>query len=200
MNKATRISLLLSVALLGTSCSEAGDTLSPGVSPQAGAFSSGALASVKGADSEDQMPENMDAIASYSSSPNTDANGAQKSFAMIGPLGGSLRHGDFEIVVPAGAVSAMTKFSIMTFPENNTRKHALASFSPHRTFSAPITLRVPLSATESAGATDVSVLWWNGSAWVAQRTTATSDGRLETQTTHFSLYGTQRRGFTLAGG
>lgn len=130
--------------------------------------------------------------------------GARIVSAFIDSAGGSLRIDDFEIVVPAGAVSITTRFSIKLPPANSNgaSKRALAEFSPHNVaFAVPVTIRLPLEATNADA--DAPVTWWspNGKQWVDQPTTATTDGRIEAQVDHFSYYGTRlRRGITIAGG
>jgi hypothetical protein len=119
----------------------------------------------------------------------------------IGPEGGTLRLLDFEIVVPPGAVSSRTRFSIRLPVDPNARGHAMAEFLPHNvTFAVPVTLRLPYSGT-TAEDLDSRVLWWSGSTWVPFETEMV-DGRLQTTTTHFSTYGTEdtSRGIIPLGG
>jgi hypothetical protein len=123
------------------------------------------------------------------------------AMAWIGPEGGSVRILDFEIVVPAGAVSSRTRFGIRLPVDPWQSKHAVAEFTPHNvTFAVPVTLRLPYSGTTAEG-TASRVLWWSGSDWVPFDTEVV-DGRLETTTSHFSLYGTEEpsRGITPLGG
>jgi hypothetical protein len=118
-----------------------------------------------------------------------------------GPEGGSLRILDFEVVVPAGAVSSRTRFGIRLPVDPHQADRAMAEFTPHNvTFAKPVTLRLPYRGTTAEDAAS-RILWWNGSAWVPF-TTELKDGRLETTTTHFSTYGTEepRRGITPLGG
>ncbi|MBI4410661.1 MAG: hypothetical protein HY561_13195 [Gemmatimonadetes bacterium] len=118
---------------------------------------------------------------------------------LIGPAGGSLSIGGFETVVPPGAVSIPTLFTILV-SLGDERVHA--EFGPHdQTFLQPVTLRTPYLGTTAEGKA-VRVLWWDGASWVPLETTVTADGRLEASTTHFSEYGTEEelRGITVSGG
>jgi hypothetical protein len=123
------------------------------------------------------------------------------AMAWIGAEGGTLRLLDFEIVVPPGAVSTRTRFSIRLPVDPHARAHAMAEFLPHNvTFAVPVTLRLPYAGT-TAENSDARVLWWSGSAWVPFATELV-DGRLQSTTTHFSTYGTEAtsRGITPLGG
>lgn len=108
--------------------------------------------------------------------------------AMIGPEGGSLRVGDFEIIVPAGAVDRPKNFSIRVPTDPRLAIKAYAEFGPHMHFNKPVTIRLPAASTEVVG--QPYVLWWAGSFWWPLSTTATSDGRIEAKVDHFSIYGT----------
>jgi hypothetical protein len=128
------------------------------------------------------------------------------SFAsqLIGPTGGSISLAGFSVDVPAGAVTQTTLFTI-TLPTNGRAlKSVLASFGPHgTTFNVPVTLTLPFAGTSAEGGTGIHVLWFDGSGWVALPTDRTSDGRIQTRTTHFSDYGTEEqdstgRGVTLS--
>lgn len=148
---------------------------------------------------DDDVIPDLDSVARYTSE--RTSNGVEMASVRIGPEGGSIRLHDFEVVVPPGAVDREITFRIRILPEPAQKKHAWASFSPHNhQFNVPVTLRVPFQATESAGAPDTHVLWWNTNTWIELPTTLTPDGRLETQTDHFSKYATQRRGITMVGG
>lgn len=148
------------------------------------------------------LPGDLCSIAEFDTT--VAINGARIVSAFIDSAGGSLRLGDFEIVVPAGAVATKTRFSIKLPPANSSSasKRALAEFSPHNVdFAQPVTIRLPLEATNADP--DAPITWWstNGKQWVDQPTTATTDGRIEAQVDHFSYYGTRlRRGITIAGG
>lgn len=110
----------------------------------------------------------------------------------IGPSGGSLRLFDFEIVVPPGAVSKPTRFTIRLPADPSLAERVFAEFSPHgQRFAVPITLRLPLNGTTSEGGSP-RVLWFDGNQWVPYTTSLTSDGRIETKTNHFSEYGTEQ--------
>jgi hypothetical protein len=202
MSRTVRLSVLLLCLAFVASCSDARDALSPDAHTLASSVSAvpdraPAAAHDDGA-GEDALPDDLSEIALFSIA--SASSGVQIASAVIGAKGGSLRLGDFEMVVPAGAVSSATHFSIRTFPEGNGR-HAVASFLPHRTFDRPVTVRVPLDATASAHDVDAHVMWWDGHQWIPFPSSVTADGRLETNTSHFSIYGTEcRRGFTLVGG
>lgn len=112
----------------------------------------------------------------------------------IGPGGGSVRVGDFEIVVPAGAVSRATKFSIRLPADPTGADYAYAHFEATGAFSR-VTIRLPRVHTDAdSGA---RVLWWDGSRgkWYVQPTTQRADGRIEAQVDHFSIYGTEWTGW-----
>ena len=131
--------------------------------------------------------------------------GARVAWEVIGPAGGRVELSGFEIVVPAGAVDRPQRFSIRLPPrESRQARFVHAVFEPHNVrFDVPVTLRTPLEGTTSEGY-DARVLWWNErrTNWVELPTVPTDDGRLEIETDHFSIYGTQRtsRGVTVAGG
>ena len=169
------------------------DVSAPGSEPCAPADSQDTVAE----DSE-PLPEDLCAVALYL--PDAPRPGRTMEAAMIGPEGGSLRLGDFEIIVPAGAVSTPTRFSIALPAGGKAADHALAEFLPHnRTFALPLTIRLPRATTESAPG--VPVTWWQKSTktWIDQQTVEVGDGRIETSVDHFSYYAT-RRGVTIAGG
>ncbi|MBD0319579.1 MAG: hypothetical protein ICV87_04550 [Gemmatimonadetes bacterium] len=111
--------------------------------------------------------------------------------AWIGPAGGSVEYYGFRIVVPAGAVSKVTMFTI-TLPKEGTER-ALAEFGPHNvTFAQPITIELPYAGTTAEGY-DARALWYDESAraWTDVGGTLSADGlRVKTTVTHFSEYGT----------
>ena len=143
-------------------------------------------------------PEDLCSVARYL--PDAPRPGRAINGATIGPEGGSIRLGDFEIIVPAGAVSTPTYFSIKMPPPGKAADHAFAEFQPHNvTFAVPVTIRLPRATTESeAGA---PITWWQQSTktWIDQQTVEVGDGRIEAAVDHFSYYAT-RRGVTIAGG
>lgn len=124
-------------------------------------------------------------------------------FAMrfIGPQGGRLSLAGFEVIVPPGAVSKYTLFSIRIPVELTTSEFVRAEFGPHQRFAVPVTIRLPLRGT-TAENTPAHILWWNGYEWEPFPTTSTDDGRIETQTPHFSEFGTEdpSKGIILVGG
>lgn len=125
------------------------------------------------------------------------------AMAWIGPAGGSVRLLDFEIVVPPGAVSSVTRFGIRLPVDPQQSEHAVAEFLPHNVrFREPVTLRLPYHGTTAQDSGTPHVVWWSGSAWEQFTTRVLEDGRIETQTSHFSLYGTEEpsRGITPLGG
>jgi hypothetical protein len=124
---------------------------------------------------------------------------------MIGPDGGQLALAGFELIVPPGAVSKYTLFSIRLPVDLTSSEYVRAEFGPHQEFAVPLTIRLPLKGTTAENAGDAHILWWNGYDWEPFATTATSDGRIETQTWHFSEFGTEdpndpSKGIILVGG
>jgi hypothetical protein len=61
-----------------------------------------------------------------------------------------------------------------------------------------------LKGTTAEGDNTVHVLWFDGQQWIEQKTTPTLDGRIQTQTNHFSDYGTEQiqpsKGIIVTGG
>ena len=98
---------------------------------------------------------------------------------------------DFEIEVPAGAVSSWTIFSIKLPLSLTSMNRAFAEFGPHRVrFAVPVRLRMPYSGTSAEGKVP-SIVWWNGRQWVRYPARLLPDGRIETTTDHFSEWGTE---------
>lgn len=151
-------------------------------------------------DYDDPFTPFVSEIAQYL--PGEVPRGPAVAWKWIGAEGGSLRLDDFEIVVPAGALDAPRRFEIRQMPIVAARRHAAVWFSPHGAqFKLPVTIRLPLDATTSAGDPETPILWWDRNEWVPLDTHPTQDGRIEAQTSHFSLYATSaRRGFTTVGG
>lgn len=145
------------------------------------------------------LPGDVCTIARYL--PDAPQPGRQMVSEFIDENGGSLRLGDFEIVVPAGAVSRKTRFTIMLPPPGHGDR-AYAEFLPHnQDFALPVTIRLPHAITDAAA--DAPITWWsqNTRTWIDQASTITTDGRVEAQVGHFSFYGTRARsGITIAGG
>lgn len=119
----------------------------------------------------------------------------------IGAEGGRIALGGFEVIVPPGAVSKATRFSIRLPIDPHDSEFVRAQFGPDMKFAVPVTLRLPLKGT-TAEDTSARVLWWNGLDWEPFPTVPTADGRIETTTTHFSEYGTEdpSKGIILIGG
>ena len=145
------------------------------------------------------LPGDVCTIARYL--PGAPQPGRQMVSEFIDENGGSLRLGDFEIVVPAGAVSSKTRFTIMLPPPGHGDR-AYAEFLPHnQDFALPVTIRLPHAITDAAA--DAPITWWsqNGRTWIDHASMITTDGRVEAQVGHFSFYGTRaRNGITIAGG
>jgi len=146
------------------------------------------------------VANSFDPLARYETgSPQITIGFAMK---LIGPQGGRLSLAGFEIIVPPGAVNKVTLFSIRLPVEITTSQFVRAEFGPHMDFAAPVTIRLPLQGTSAEGA-DSHVLWWNGYGWEPYATRLTDDGRIETQTSHFSEFGTEdpaAKGIILVGG
>ncbi|HEX7243216.1 MAG TPA: hypothetical protein VF263_23225 [Longimicrobiaceae bacterium] len=108
----------------------------------------------------------------------------------IGPEGGRLDFQGFAIVVPAGAVDRVTMFTINLPVDPKASERVVAEFGPHnRQFAKPLTIELPYTGT-SAETGSATIVWWN-EGWTDMGASLTADGsRLETQTTHFSTYGT----------
>jgi hypothetical protein len=124
------------------------------------------------------------------------------SAATIGPAGGRLKLVDFEVIVPAGAVSTPTRFTIRMPADPTGSEYVYAEFSPHgTTFAVPLTIILPYKGTTSEGS-EVHVMWNNAGEWVPFETSFTADGRIQAKTNHFSEYGTEDgfyKGITLNG-
>jgi hypothetical protein len=145
------------------------------------------------------LPEDLCSVARFL--PDAPRPGRVMAAATIGAEGGSVRLGDFEIVVPAGALSTPTHFSIALPPPGPAADRALAEFKPHNvTFAQPVMIRLPRATTESAPGAPIA--WWQQStkSWIDQQTTELDDGRIEASVDHFSYYATRLRGVTIAGG
>lgn len=118
----------------------------------------------------------------------------------IGAEGGRIELVGFEAVVPPGAVTSATRFTIRLHVDTQLKDYVVAEFGPHgQTFLQPVTLRLPYEGTTAEGAS-ARVLWWDGGTWVPFATSRTADGRIEARTDHFSEYGTEQRGITVSGG
>lgn len=122
--------------------------------------------------------------------------------ATIGPEGGTVALGDFELVVPAGAVSRNTLFMIRRPVDRASRQHVFAEFMPHNvTFAVPVTVRLPLAGTTAEGEGDSAVVYWDGEGWVETSSAVIEDGaRIEVQTTHLSFWGVRRVAEISSGG
>ena len=131
----------------------------------------------------------LDQLARYQNGPLPITIGL--ALKTIGAEGGTIALAGFEVVVPPGAVTKPTRFSIRLPIDPQNSEFVRAQFGPHMTFKVPVTLRLPLKGTTAEYDTGARVLWWNGLEWIPFKTTPTADGRIETQTTHFSEYGTE---------
>ena len=147
--------------------------------------------------------DKFDKLARYQDGPMT----LTIAFAMkfIGPQGGTLSLLGFEVIVPPGAVTKSTLFSIRLPVDLTTSQFVRAEFAPHQQFAAPVTIRLPLKGTTAENSSASHILWWNGYDWEPFATTLTADGRIETQTWHFSEFGTEEptdpsKGIILVGG
>ena len=151
------------------------------------------------ADPQFSTTEKLQALARYNDGPLkiTIAFAAKT----IGPEGGSISILGFEAVVPPGAVASPTRFTIR-LPVDPSSEYVRAEFGPHgQQFAVPVTLRLPHKGTSAESNTSTRVLWWDGTTWVPFSTVLREDGRIETQTSHFSEYGTEdpnAKGITLA--
>jgi hypothetical protein len=130
-------------------------------------------------------------------------SGPESVTALIGPAGGHVRLGDFEIIVPARAVSQETVFSIK-LPPANRRALAVAEFAPHNVrFNVPVTVILPFRNVRGTR-DDARVMWWSTKRerWIALPTQRTADGRISAQTKHLSFWasGDESGGLTTAGG
>lgn len=130
-----------------------------------------------------------------------NTRGAERAREVIDERGGTVRLGDFQVIVPPGAVERATTFEITLLPPQAGRAHAAATFSPHnKQFKRPVILLLPHYNTDAWPDPDPDILWWNRGRWVEYPTWPTFDGRIMTFTDHFSLYATSRRGITMVGG
>jgi hypothetical protein len=141
----------------------------------------------------------FDQLARYQSGALQLTIGFAKKF--IGPQGGRLSFAGFEVIVPPGAVSKSTLFSIRLPVDLSSSEFVRAEFGPHQQFAVPVTIKLPLRGT-TAENTPAHILWWNGYTWEPFPTTQTADGRIQTQTSHFSEFGTEdpSKGIILIGG
>jgi hypothetical protein len=136
------------------------------------------------------QPGQLDILATYSTRPSLTIAWAKK---WIGPEGGRLDFQGFSVVVPSGAVSKTTQFSIHLPVDPRSSERVLAKFGPHgATFATPVRIEFPYAGTSIEGSTEARVVWWNpdASAWVDMGGSISPAGRLSTETTHFSEYGT----------
>jgi len=183
MNRLARV-VIGALALLAAACNDA--TVAPQTDSQE-------QFSAQGAD--------LSSLAKYRDGPPQIVIG----FAMkaIGPAGGTISLAGFQAIVPPGAVSKWTNFTIRLPVDPTSSSYVWASFGPHgATFAAPVTIRLPYNGTTSEGDAATHVMWYDGSTWVELASAFTDDGRIETQTKHFSDYGTEAnptRGITLSG-
>jgi hypothetical protein len=139
----------------------------------------------------------LDVLATFRTKPQIVIAWAK---AWIGPAGGRLDFVGFTLIVPPGAVSKTTMFTIRLPVDPKGSEHVIAEFGPHNTtFARPLTIGFPYRGTSIEGEAGPTVVWWNN-GWVHMGGTVSADGaQLFTQTTHFSDYGTttESRGGTL---
>ena len=112
--------------------------------------------------------------------------------AWIGPDGGRLSLGAYEIVVPAGAVSRSTLFKIRVSGDLLKRRFVFAELSPHDvTFNAPVLVRFPLAETSARHNPKARVVRWMGEDdWARFPSVRIEDGaRIQAAVTHFSYWG-----------
>jgi hypothetical protein len=116
----------------------------------------------------------------------------------IGPEGGSIRLGDFEIVVPPGAVEAKTLFMIRRPVDARSRQRVVAEFRPHHVrFEEPVTVRFPYRGTDLEGNDRTAVVVWSRRErdWLRFPSEVVEDGaRLEARVPHLSFWGISLRG------
>ena len=183
MNRFTHVAVL-ALALLGAACSDGPQVSSPTqTTPQLSTSGGGDL--TKLAKYTDGRPKILFGLAA----------------ATLGPAGGRIKLLDFEVIVPKGAVSKPTRFTIRMPADPTGSEYVYAEFSPHQTFAVPLTLILPYKGTTSEGS-EVHVMWNNAGVWVPFETSLTTDGRILTKTNHFSEYGTEdgfAKGITLNG-
>lgn len=170
MTRLSRVAAL-ALTLLSAACSDA--PLAPHVRPQSSTEAAATKAS---------------ALARYKNGPPQSAD--RYVTKLIGPSGGTISLAGFEVVVPPGAISKWMYFTI-SLPIDSS-DYVWASFGPHgMQFNAPVTLKLPYSGTTSEGSTNAHVMWFDGTMWVELPSTFSADGRIQTQTMHFSDYGTE---------
>ena len=179
-----RLALVLASALpiFALACSET--PVAPDVRPQS-ALSDGGLSKV--ARYKSNIPRSGTTVGRW-----------------IGPQGGTVSLAGFELSVPANAVPVPTLFTITVPWDARKAERVIADFGPSgMQFDVPVTITLPFLGTSSEDASLPShVLWNNGIDWVSLPSWLTSDCRIQTQTNHFSEYGTEDpgRGITTAGG
>ena len=76
--------------------------------------------------------------------------------------------------------------------EPQSPEYVRAHFGPSREFLVPVTIRLPFKGTTAEADGAPRILWWNETEWVPFETRLTEDGRVETQTSHFSEYGLEQ--------
>ncbi|HVG44569.1 MAG TPA: hypothetical protein VM890_07560 [Longimicrobium sp.] len=140
-------------------------------------------------------------LARFREKPQTTYGWAK---AWIGPAGGRMDFLGFTVIVPPGAVSKVTMFTIKLPLDPDGAEHVVAEFGPHNTtFAQPLTIGFPYRGTSIEGDASATVVWWNN-AWVPMGGTVSADGsQFFTTTTHFSEFGTasyRGGGITASGG
>src|SRR5688500_11788550 len=127
MKRKYSLSWLPVALVLAASCS---DQTSRQEAPLAPQFSQ----STYGKDKQKELePANVSYLAEYTTDFERPVPG--HAHKLIGPEGGSLRVGEYEIVVPPGAVSRPRQFYIALPSDPGYSERAYAHFGPHIRFA-----------------------------------------------------------------
>lgn len=171
------LAVAATVASLTAGCTDAGTPVSPDA--RVAARSPGEFRASSQA---------IDQLARFRQKPQVVVGWAK---AWIGPAGGRVDFVGFTLIVPAGAVSKVTMFTIKLPLDPNGSEHVVAEFGPHNTtFAKPLTIGFPYTGTSIEGDPAARVVWWND-GWVNMGGTVSADGKqIFTTTTHFSEFGT----------
>ena len=178
---------------LTAGCSDGNTPVSPRAEPPAAAIAPGELRASASAIAQ---------LARFRQKPQLVSGWAK---AWIGPAGGRVDFVGFTLIVPPGAVSRVTMFSIKLPLDPDGSEHVVAEFGPHNTtFARPLIIGFPFRGTSVESDPAASVVWWNGSNWQNMGGAISANGsQIFTQTPHFSEYGTaayRGGGITASGG